>query len=92
MDRATVNRLVQMSFHFLIVYLGYIPGREIAESKDKCMLTLLLDIAKFFAVEVVPFYNYTNSAQGFHFSTSSPILIIFWLGDYTIGQYFRDHF
>ena len=55
MDRATENRLVQMSFHFLIVYLGYIPGREIAESKDKCMLTLLLDIAKFFAVEVVPF-------------------------------------
>lgn len=54
-DRASVNRLVQMSFHFLIVYLGYIPGCEIAESKDKCMFALLLDIAKFFAIEVVPF-------------------------------------
>lgn len=28
-DRATVNRPVQMSFHSLIVYLGYIPGCEI---------------------------------------------------------------
>ena len=55
MDRTAVNRLVQMSFRSLIVYLGYIPGRAIAESKDKCMLTLLLDIAKFLALEVVPF-------------------------------------
>lgn len=54
-DRAAANRLVQMSFHFLIMYLGYIPGREIAEFKHKCMLTLLSDIAKFFAIEVVPF-------------------------------------
>ena len=55
MDRAAVNRFVHMSFHFLIVYLGYVPRGEIAESKDKCMSNLLLDIAKFFAIGVVPF-------------------------------------
>lgn len=53
-----MNRLEHMSFHFLMVYLTYIPGGGTAESqqyKGKICL-ILLNIAKFFAIKFVPSY------------------------------------
>lgn len=54
MHKAAVNRLGHMSFHFLLVYLTYIPGGGTAESQQ--YRERYVCIAKFFAIKFVPSY------------------------------------